>query len=236
MKIDDEMLMAYADGELSGAEKAAVEAAIAADPALGEQVARHRALRGTLAGAFAPVLDEALPPGLAAVGGTSNVVDLAGVRQARRRSLILRWGSLAAALAIGVIGGYLATGPRGMVATSGGALVARGALAQALETRLAAQEPSDGASPVRIGLTFRDGSGAFCRSFTAARPGAVSGIACRSGGEWRLRMTVAAAPETGGYRQAGSGAAVAEAVEAMIDGVPLDAAAEAAARDAGWQR
>ena len=49
-------------------------------------------------------------------------------------------------------------------------------------------------------------------------------------------MVVASSPETGTYRPAGADGAVAEAVAAMIDGAPLDAAAEIAARDTDWTR
>ena len=67
MKITDEQLMAYADGELDAAAAAEVEAAIAADPALAEAVARHRALRRQLRDAFAPGLDEPVPEHLMAL-------------------------------------------------------------------------------------------------------------------------------------------------------------------------
>ena len=72
MTVEEEKLMAYADGELTGAERSAVEAAIAADPVLAGKVAAHRSLRGALAGAFDPVLSEALPPGLVARAGAGS--------------------------------------------------------------------------------------------------------------------------------------------------------------------
>jgi anti-sigma factor RsiW len=55
MNFDDETLMAYADGELDGTARAAVEAAMAADAALAERVARHHELRRRLQAAFEPV-------------------------------------------------------------------------------------------------------------------------------------------------------------------------------------
>ncbi|MEN3975769.1 zf-HC2 domain-containing protein [Emcibacter sp. SYSU 3D8] len=240
MIVDDNTLMAYADGELTGAERAAVEAAVAADPALAEVLARHMALRGAIRGAFEPILSEPLPPGLAALAGGADVTDLAVARESRqlhRPSLAARWGALAATLAVGVAAGYLLSGPSGMVGTAGDGLVARGDLARALERQLAADDPAAVGSPVRIGLTFRDAGGALCRSFSAARQDAVSGIACKSDDYWRLRLAIGAAPEIGGgYRQAAGETSVLEAVDTMISGSPFDAAAEKAARDGGWTR
>src|SRR3546814_15699209 len=66
MKIDEETLMAFADGQLSGPQADAVAAAVAGDPALAEKVAQHRQLRETMAADFAPVLDEPVPPSLSA--------------------------------------------------------------------------------------------------------------------------------------------------------------------------
>lgn len=64
MKIDEETLMAFADGQLSGPQANAVAAAVAGDPVLAEKLAQHRQLRETMASAFAPVLDEPVPPPL----------------------------------------------------------------------------------------------------------------------------------------------------------------------------
>lgn len=65
MSIPDERLMAYADGELDGAEhaneRAAIEAAMKADSALARRVERHRALRTRVSGAYNRVLDEPVP-------------------------------------------------------------------------------------------------------------------------------------------------------------------------------
>src|SRR5207253_696626 len=61
MSYSEETLMAYADGELDPAARAALEAAMAADPGLAQRVARHQALRARLRAALDPVLDEPLP-------------------------------------------------------------------------------------------------------------------------------------------------------------------------------
>ena len=61
MTISDETLMAYADGELDSAARASVEAAMQEDPEIGRRVARHRALREAMQGAFSTVLNEPVP-------------------------------------------------------------------------------------------------------------------------------------------------------------------------------
>lgn len=60
-RITEERLQAYVDGRLSQAERAAVEAELAADATLAGQVAAYRAQNETLCAAFAPVLDEPVP-------------------------------------------------------------------------------------------------------------------------------------------------------------------------------
>ena len=70
MSIPDEVLMAYADGELNDAEHAAeraqVEAAIKADAEVARRVEQHRALRARLNASFDRVLDEPVPDRLIA--------------------------------------------------------------------------------------------------------------------------------------------------------------------------
>jgi anti-sigma factor RsiW len=89
MTISDEILMAYADGELNAATRASVEAAMQDDPEIRKRVAHHRALRETMRGAFSSVLDEPVPDRLiqAARGQStapeSAVVDLSLAREAR---------------------------------------------------------------------------------------------------------------------------------------------------------
>ena len=56
MTYSDDTLMAYADGELEAAERAAIEQAMRTDPAIAAVVERHRALRADVAAAFAGIL------------------------------------------------------------------------------------------------------------------------------------------------------------------------------------
>ncbi|MBI1250563.1 MAG: anti-sigma factor [Alphaproteobacteria bacterium] len=226
--ITEAQLMAYVDGELSDAERASVEAAIAADPDLRKKCDAHRAVRARLSSAFAPIADEPVPERLIAAARASQapaVIDFAAAKQNRAR-LMTQIAALAATFFVGIVlGAGALRGGSDLYANEDG-LVARGALAHALDTQLA----SAGAAPIRIGLTFTDQDGGFCRTFAA---GGDEGLACRDGGDWRIAMLerTGADPEM----RMVSSSLVLQAVEARIEGDVFDQPAERAARDAGWR-
>lgn len=229
MSVDPEMLMAYADGELGPIEAKRVERAIAGDPALAEQVAQHRALRAALGARFAPVAEEPVPDRLAAML-RSNVVELPRPRARAKVPGWARWGgAVAASLALGVVVGHSLQDP-GYVRTRDGKLYASGALAGALDQQLASDQGA-----VRTPVSFRDAGGSYCRVFTSR---AADGIACRGADGWTLRQTRPGAQQgETDYAQAGSAdPALMAAAQDMMAGDPLDAAAEAQARSAGWRR
>lgn len=240
MNYDDETLMAYADGELDDLLTAEISSAIERDPGLAERVARHRALRAEVAGAYSPVLGQSVPERLlAAAGGSQRRAEVLrfpahGSAAEGRRWGVREWAALAASLVLGMLLSWQFIAPsRGaLVTASNGALVARGALARALDSQLAStQRPED---PVQIGLTFHSQDGGYCRSFTL-KHAATAGLACRVSGEWRVPVTAAAAGSEAGVRQASSPPpAVLSAIEARIAGDALDAAGEENARLGGW--
>ena len=121
-----------------------------------------------------------------------------------------------------------------MVAAREG-VIARGALARALSEQLASAQKSD--APVRVGLTFLSKEGEYCRTF-ALEKSASAGLACSSGGEWRIPVIAQAERKSGEYRTAAGELppAVLRAVEERIQGSSLDAAAERAAQQRGWKR
>ena len=112
-----------------------------------------------------------------------------------------------------------------------GKLVAAASLDQALDKQLASAS-ADGAT--RIGLTFRDGAGNICRSFS---DGGASGLACRQGEDWRIRGLFQGAEGQGSdYRMAaGEDPRLAALIEATIAGEPFDADQEKAAQAKGWR-
>ncbi len=246
MKFSDATLMAYADGELDLVARAEIESAMASDPAIARIVLRHQALRTRLQTAYSGVLTEPVPAQLSSLVApvvAAPVVDLAAHRAARSapepaapagRWQLPQWSAMAAAVALGLfVGIFVMRGPAAPYAETEAGLVARGDLAIALSSQLASDA---GAGGVRIGLSYRDRSGAFCRTFRLQQKAPLAGLACRSGADWQLQVLAAATPLEGELRGAASmPIVVLRAVDASIESEPLDAPSEIAARDAGWQ-
>jgi hypothetical protein len=230
MSVTREELAAFADGELPEPRRSEVAVAVAADPALAAEVERHRALKDTLTGHFAPILDQPVPERLTALlgGAEPKVADLTVARQRKAARGIPRWGwivgpALAASLALAV---FL---PRGGAAPEG---YADPQLAAVLDDQLVATQASD--APTRILLSFRDGGGQYCRAFSNAMQ---SGIACKDDSGWQLgAVTVSTAPAQGDYKMAASAAARIMAIaQNMAAGPALSAEEEQAARAKGWR-
>lgn len=243
--IPEEQLAAYVDGALDDAARAELERVLASDPAATARVAALRARVAQLRAAYAGVLAEPVPERLVAAvrrgGASPTSLDEARARRAARvprRWAWREWGAVAAAVFLGVIvGERLAMAPAGVPwqSTPGG-LVASGPLAAALGTQLAG-DPAGGT--VRIGISYRAKGGGLCRSFTLASAGGLAGTACHRDGAWILQaLAQPSASQPGGdYQLAASGLppALALLVEGQIEGEPLDAAGEAAARQRGWR-
>ena len=248
MIVSEETLMAFADDELDAAERAKIEAAVAVDPVLAARVEAHRALRARVGAAYEGVLDEPAPDHLvntitnAAPPHITEVLDLAHLRPNRtpgRGAGWAQWAAMAACFVLGfLVAAPLQLGSSDLVRARGLSLIAHGRLARTLTDRLAS-DPQNALSPVRIGASFQSHSGVYCRTFSAAGRGALSGVACRDDGRWRVTTAVfsKAQPGTEAFRTAGwqQPQAVTDAVEADIVGAPLDARAEAAARASGWR-
>lgn len=247
MKFTDEMLMAYADGEVDTATRTAIEAAAATDPRMAEVIARHRQLRTLLRREFAPILDEPVPSRLLeaaecgeAAPRSAEVRELqpgaAATVAPARRGLWPAWVAMAATFVLGAfVGGALRDAPSGPFEARNDRLVAAGELAKTLSTVLA-REARPG-SAIRPGLSYRTVEGELCRTFAISHS---AGLACREGEHWRvdlLEPLPAVEVRTDHYRMAGVELppALRDALEARIDGDPLDAAGEAAARDRGWR-
>ena len=197
-----------------------------------------------LRSAFGTVEAQPVPERLQrAVEGTrgETVLDLTEARASRemRRapSLWVQMGALAATLAVGiVIGnmlsvGFLPGGSPDPIKAEAGRLVASADLENALYAQLASAPTETGP---RIGLTFRDKAGAICRTFEDRE---TSGLACREGGDWRIRSVFQSpAGQTTDYRMAGGPTRqLLEHVDAAIDGEPFDAAQEKEAAERGWK-
>ena len=253
--------MAYVDGEMAPSDLADFEARLAREPALAGAVARERALRESLASAYAPALDEPVPAALldllavpepAIKPVAANDAVTIGASDAHRAALPHarrwqwpEWGAMAACLVLGVLLGarVLAPHPAGggdtlaLGVASDGAVTAQGALREALEQHVAGivLDPN---SPVTIGLTFRNHARQYCRTFTLDN--ASSGIACKQSDGWvvaNLEHASGAPAKAGAYRAAATpfSPALLQSIDAMREGDTLDAAAEKTAQAKGWK-
>lgn len=245
MNPSDETLGAYVDGELDAPTRAAVEAAMTMDANIAQRVRRLRVARERLSTAFNSTLDEPVPQRLInALRPCAEVVDITRARAAKQNVVRNRWASrewlaIAASVIVGALLTYLwlrIPGP-GIQLTPHGRLLARADLADALSTQLASEQSRD--TSVRIGVSFRDKQGDYCRTFTLQRGRDLGGLACREGRYWQVQVLARREPApggSGGAEPAGSGlpAAVLSAVEERITGEPLDASGEAAARQSNW--
>ena len=233
MQVDDEMLMAFVDGELDEIAGARIERQAAEDPELRRRIEIQRRLRSRIAAHYAPVAEEPVPDRFSALL-KSEVIDLASARPRRRLAGWQNLGAIAASLVVGLFAGqWLQLGGSGPVTAGQGGLIAQGGLAQALDTQLAS-EPTAGAQ-ARVGISFASTDGRMCRTFESAD---LTGLACRDDGRWRLVVTAPGnAAGQGEYRQAGSGSLIVmQAAQEMMSGDPLDAAADRRLRDSGWRK
>jgi len=232
MEWDDELIAAYADGELHNVIQARFDDDLERDDALRARVEQERMLRARLGSRYDTVINDPVPERLRAMLDTEPRSQVVSIAEARRRRLLPQraWipAALAASLAVGLFGGQLLGGREGGISSMP---IAGGELAQALDTQLASTPAT--VSATRIGVTFRDSDGRICRTFDGAD---VAGFACRSNGQWRLEML---APGSGGqgqgYQQASSGSLLAlQAAQERMAGEPLDETQERSLRDAGW--
>ena len=241
MKLSDELLQAYFDGELDLVARAEIEAAIDRDPGIARiaeehhsarkpeqaapQAAPARRVKATVKPAVSAPREEVVPPHVEAVVPPQAPAP---------RSQLPPWIVPAAVLALGLaVGKFALGGADAPYAESESGLVARGELAWALDGQLAGDT---GVGDVRVGSSFIDRSGAYCRTFRLQHEAPFAGLACHLGDDWQLPLLIAAAPgKIGSHEVTVMPMAVLRAVDAAIDGGPLDAAAEVAARDAGWR-
>jgi hypothetical protein len=248
MQFSDEILMAYADGEVDADTRLQIEAAMTLDPTLAQRIDKHRRLRTDLGAAFGGVLDEPIPTRLLdaasapRAANSASIADLNAVRAAKQSGRTAKrwswpeWTSIAASLLIGILAGRSALQPSqsGLFATDADSVVATGELSAALDEQLSGA-PDNAA--VSIGLSFRATGGEYCRTFAT---NSAAGVACREGDAWKVRALSEAAANApaGEYRMAGSELppAILTAVEGIRDGEALDKEQERTARARGWKK
>lgn len=231
----DEVLMAYADGELDAATAARVEAAAAEDPAVAARIEAFARTRTLVKDAAAIVADAAAPVPASLVEAVRAKVSAASRAEAeaevvafpdarsqarsRARSPSVWALPLAAsiALVIGGAGGFfagregtgVANGP-GVVAALGG-----GAWSDALDRLPAGAETGIDVGTLSVIGTFRTDAGELCREYRLAVDAdeAFGGVACRGADAWQPRIVVRTADPNAAFAPASGD----RAIEAYVD-------------------
>lgn len=229
-EVDDDLLMAYADGELDGAATARVEQALEADPSLAERLGVFVSTRSALKAAFDP--PPAVSPQLAATvramaTAAPQVVALSSHRAARP---VWQPAALAAslALAVGLGAGWFMGG-------TAPAPAPQMALAHGVEAVLASLPSGRSAAlpdghRVSVLASFEDSRGTLCREITQeGAGGAMLAVACAAGSGWELRFAMATGTGGDSYRPASAPEALDAWLAATGAGAPLTPEAEAAA-------
>jgi hypothetical protein len=200
--VPDELIMAYADGQVSAEEKAWLEGILAVDPTVRARLEPFLATGPGQFTAFDAILTAPIPDRLIeTVRGTRPTVKAVASQRPGLFERLFPSGfglapafGYAAALVVGVgIGSALLTAPSGeqplLVADRDG-FIASGRLQTALD-----RIPSGDKSLVKEGdirplLTVRDGDGRVCRQYEiVGRKKGPQGLACREGdGDWRITV------------------------------------------------
>ena len=230
--VSDDMLMAYADGELDAAQAEEIRRAVANNTALAAKLAEFEATRRLARDAFAGIKEQPIPPEL-----VQTVLTHEPPKPEQRRSpFMTQFMPLAASLAMvaGAIGYVVGTRSAG---TS--LLGADNAVAAALESSdSGAVFDVDGGRRITVLATYRLPD-RVCRSFMdSVASGAVKGLACRTGAQWTVEVAVAQPPSASGSYTPASDQAT-PSIDAFLDAAgaegPVDGTAEAVLRKQGWR-
>ncbi|HEV7306680.1 anti-sigma factor [Ensifer sp.] len=254
-EFSDEILMAFADGELDDETTRRVEAALETDDALMARVAMFMETRAAASEALKPMLDEPVPDELARkvramaasasdahrarpvetpVLADENVVefrrpaDRAAARPVSRSMMAMAASLLVVA---GAAGGYLL---RGGVPESPQTMNVAGAIGAPLAAILDRSPSGEevgvdgGTAKVRLVSSFALGNGQLCREYEltqSGQPDLVS-VACRGASVWQTQLAIARPTSGEGYAPASSLETIDAYLASIGAGEPLDADAE----------
>lgn len=255
-QLSDEVLVAYADGELVGEEAAAVERALENDRDAQETLRLFRETAELSRAAYDDVVREPIPDRLIE---TLQGGPVAAVSQPRFRA----GGGLAAmalaasiTLAVGVVGGFGLSNLGGDAAPGSserwviGSISAQdSAVYGVLETlpsgHLRAVASGDDGAEIMALTTFTDRNGRYCRDFQATVPGnggsdAAFGVACRSmAGDWRVEALIAAPAANAADSYVTASGPAEDPFMAVLDSLgasgPISAAEETSLLRQGWR-
>jgi anti-sigma factor RsiW len=231
----DEILMAYADGELDEAKSQEIAADISKSPALARKVEMFRQSRRLAKDAFAPLENEKVPDALLA----SIKAEIAehekpaapAIKQFPKTPLPLaandnwrRWAA-AASLAVLLAGGIgYFFGQQSGSSADAPRFALEQPVGEAIGQRLArlpsgAEETWDDRR-LKMIASFADASGRLCREFEyhAISKDTFVAVACRADDNWQLTFAVEAPPSDGSYAPASS----MQALDAYVSAIGAD--------------
>lgn len=222
-EVSDDMLMAYADGELRGEDDARIAAYVARSPEAARKVAVFKTTGKQLAGLFDQPMQEPVPQRLidaimrpenmgAQGDGHAKVIPFTTARRARSVVSQPGWMLAAACVTALIVGPGVAKllkqqavggGPDFAVLDQGpGKRVASTSLATVLDSTssgaMTVADISGTAAAIKPVFTFASANGGFCRQYVIERAGSESlaGVACREGaGQWRIETQVPFGPK-----------------------------------------
>jgi len=230
MDIDDDTLMALADGEIDGDEAARLHAQIAADPALADRYALFTQSADWVKAASLANPEATVSPDLEArireMAATTSPEAENVVRLHRPTS---RWQPVAMAASLALAVGLSA----GLLLAPGAPETGAPLLSSVVQERLGtlpsgAEDRLPDGRRISVVASFTDSAGAFCREYETTAQGGDShvGVACRNGDDWSLRFAIASVSGNDGYAPASSLEALDAFYAAIGASQPLSADAE----------
>lgn len=249
MNINDEMLSAFLDDELSGHDRELVLAGLRDDEALADRLAQLASVN-TLVGKQATLIDQIpMPESVLAMLRTenaapaqttstsSNVVELSRFRQARQRvmAVVREHAALAASLALllGFAGGQL------MPTSGNNSGDASNAVFAALDTVPSGQALAINAdTSLTARFSFQDTQSRFCRQYLVQdNQGSSENLACRDQDQWTLVASArsSAVASSAQYQPASGPRLLDNMLDAMMQGSALTQEQEQAAINNQWR-
>jgi surface antigen len=262
MRIDDEMLCAYLDNELSEQDRVRVQDAIRADLKMADRLAQLTSVNALVSQQAALIDMVPMPEAIikllsdnSSQQTSDNVIDLSRFQKTRDRVMhVLReHAALAASLAL-LIG--FASGQLMPLAGSGNSISNNGsdsssdsyntALYAALDTTPSGQQINlDGNNSITARFSFQDTQSRFCRQFMLQdSEGSSENIACRAQGQdqvqpqWTLLASArSSALASSAQYQTSSGPRLLDSMlDAMMQGSALSQSDEQSAISNQWQQ
>jgi hypothetical protein len=253
--VPDEIIMAYADGQVSAEERAWFESMLATDPGLRMRLDPFVATGPGQFSAFDAVLSAPVPDRLLdTIRGTVSVSKKPAVKPGLFERLfpngfgVMPAVGYAATLLVGVGVGsaLLGSGQREetLVRADRDGFVATGRLQVALDRTPSNDKRLIKEGDIRPVLTVRDRDGRVCRQYEIIGPGKAGpqGFACReTDGDWRIRVLTGGTDQNGSAQTVGQnseGAAINSMVGTVVKSLPgqseLTAAEELFLIEKGW--